>query len=365
MTRDLTQALYRAAVALCGTQHAEEVVRGAITETQRASGVEAVALYLLDPDGKVLILRESAGTTPGFRERMATLSLSEARLAARVIEEQQIATVSVGDHPTFTFRSLFAEEGFRHVTAAPVDGREHTLGMLYLASREEDPLDTVEEALVQAIGGLVGIALENAALRESIIAQQDRLRALAGGILQAREEEARRIAYELHDEVGQLLASVHITVDALIQRIPEHGRTLRKLHTLLDGVEARLRQLSHELRPSILDDLGLGPAFEWLAQGMAERARLAITVDVGVGRLSSSVETTLYRVVQEALNNAVRHARARGFDVEAALGRRGDRGLGLIGMQERVEALGGELKILSAPGKGTEVSVVIPVGGVA
>lgn len=385
-TRDLTQAMYVAAVALGRTRDAEEVVRVAIQETQRATGVEAVALHLLDSRRDVLVLREYAGTTPAFREQMGTLPLSEARLAAEAIRQQRTVSSPVHEHPTPTLRALYEAQGFRHVTVVPVAGREQILGVLHLASRQEPPLSAEETALVQAIGGLVGVALENAALRERMTAQQDRLRALASGILHAREEAARRIAHELHDEAGQLLASVHIALDNLAQQVPERVGTLQDLHGLLDRVEAQLRRLSRELRPTILDDLGLGPALEWLAQGVAERTGLQITVDAPVGRLPSAVETALYRIIQEALTNAARHALAtqatvqvrdegpavravvrddgQGFDVDATLARRGDRGLGLIGMRERVEALGGQFKIESAPGKGTQVSITIPAGKV-
>jgi signal transduction histidine kinase len=382
VAKDLTQALSVAAVALGRTRDAEEVVWVAVAETQRAADVDSVALYLLDPGRDALILREFAGTTPAFRQRMAVLPLSEARLAAHVLREQRVATIAVSRHPTSSLRSLYEEQGFRHVTVVPVAGREQVLGVLHLASRQEDPLTPEEEGLVQAIGGLVGVALENAALRETLLATQDRLRALAGGILQAREEEARRIAHELHDEAGQLLASVHIALDDLVRRLPEHAGILHELHALLDRVDAQLRRLSRELRPTILDDLGLGPALEWLAQGVAERTGLAASVEVILDRLPSAMETAIYRVVQEALTNVARHAQARkvqirvwddgaavrtlvqdngqGFDVEAAFGRRGDRGLGLIGMRERVEALGGRLTIVSGQGRGTEVSVSIP-----
>jgi signal transduction histidine kinase len=384
VTRDLTQALYVAAVALGRTRDAEEVVRAAIAETQRAAGVEAVALYLLDAGRDELILREYAGTTPAFREQMSRLPLSEARLAAAAIREGRAITWAVDQHPTPALRSLYAAQGFRHVTAVPVAGRQRILGVIHLASRHDAPLTPDETALVQDVGGLVGVALENAALREAMTAQQERLRALAGGMLHAREEEARRIAHELHDEASQLLASVHIALDNLAQRIPERAGTVQELHGLLDRVEAQLRRLSRELRPTILDDLGLAPALEWLAQGVAERSRLAISVDAPVGRLPSTVETALYRVVQEALTNAVRHARATkvhievrevgsairvtvgddglGFDAATSLARRGERGLGLIGMRERVEALGGALTIDSRAGEGTVLTVTIPQG---
>lgn len=387
VARDLTHALYVAAVALGRTRDAEEVVRVAVAETQRASGVEAVSLYLLDASWNRLILREYAGTTPAIGEQMAVLPLSVAQLAATAIRERRVVACGADRHPTPALRDLYWNQGFRHLTVVPVAGREQILGVLHLASRQEPPLTADEITLVQAIGGLVGMALENAALRERMTAQQDRLRALAGGILQAREEEARRIAHELHDQAGQLLASVHIALDNLGQQVPERAGTLRELHAQLDRVEAQLRQLSRELRPTILDDLGLAAALDWLAQGVAERTGLAITVDAPIGRLPSPVETALYRVIQEALINASRHARAasvrievregdhhirasvrddgEGFDADATLARRGDRGLGLIGMRERVEALGGLLTIQSTPGKGTEVSVTIPPGNAA
>ncbi len=375
-----------AALALGRTRDAEEVVRAAIAETQRASGIEAVSLYLLDDGRDTLHLREYAGTTPAFREQMAVLPLSAARIAAVAIRERRAVSCEVSGHPTPSIRDLYLSQGFRHLTAVPVGGRLEVLGVLHLASRQEPPLTPDETTLVHAIGGLVGVALENAALRDRMTAQQARLRALAGGILYAREEEARRIAHELHDEAGQLLASVHIALDDLAGQAPERAGTVRQLHGLLDRVEDQLRRLSRELRPTILDDLGLAPALEWLAQGVAQRSGLAITVDAPIQRLPSAIETALYRVVQEALTNAVRHARAtsirvkvskqdsaihatvrddgEGFDAEAALARRGDRGLGLIGMRERIELLGGEFGIRSAPKKGAELSVMIPLENV-
>jgi signal transduction histidine kinase len=235
---------------------------------------------------------------------------------------------------------------------------------------------------VQAIGGLVGVALENAALRERLVAHQDRLRALADGILRARETEARRIAHELHDEASQILAGLHITLDTLARDVPGQPDALRRLHAELDRVEAQLRRLSHELRPTMLDDLGLAAALEWLGQGVTDRTGVPVTVTAPERRLVPDVETALYRIVQEALNNAVRHGQPRridvevqeegahiravvrddgqGFDVAAAWARRGDRGLGLIGMRERAEVLGGTLEIRSTLGQGAELTVRIP-----
>ena len=381
--RSLTHALYVAAVALGRTRDAEEVVRVAVAETQRATGVEAVSLHLLQVEHDVLILREYAGATPAFRDRMARLSLAEARLADTAIRENRVVACSVNDHPAPMLRALYLTQGFRYVTAVPVAGRDRILGVLHLASRRDTPLTSPAIAMVQAVGGLVGVALENATLREMMLAQQDRLRALAEGAVRAREEEARRIAHELHDEAGQLLASVHIALDDLVAQVPERVEAVQRIHTLLDRVEGQLRRLSRELRPTILDDLGLGPAVEWLAQGASERTGVSITVDAPILRLPSAMETALYRIVQEAVTNAIRHAGARhmeirvwhedamvhaavrddgrGFDADATMAQRGERGLGLLGMRERVDALGGRFVLHSTLGQGTEVSVAIPI----
>jgi PAS domain S-box-containing protein len=199
------------------------------------------------------------------------------------------------------------------------------------------------------------------------------------------EEEAKRIAHALHDEAGQLLASVYIALDAIARDVsPTASHQFKAAKDLLDQIEAHLRRLSHELRPTILDDLGLVPALEFLSEGVSKRTKLRVTVEgPTIGRLTAPVETALYRIVQEALNNATRHAQASrariqleqnghlirclvsddgiGFDVQAALSKKGDKGLGLIGIRERLNAIGGVYRIISAPGQGTTLQVEIPL----
>jgi signal transduction histidine kinase len=200
------------------------------------------------------------------------------------------------------------------------------------------------------------------------------------------EEEARRIAHALHDDAGQLLVSVHLALREVAAGLPPQARArLERLRGPLDEIEKHLRRMSHELRPTILDDLGLMPALEFLAQGVGARADLPITVTgPRAPRMPPRVELAIYRVVQEALRNAVRHSQAtqvdvrldyevagvrcsirddgRGFDLASVLNQKGRRGLGLLGMRERLNALGGLLSIDSAPGRGTEVQVAIPIG---
>ncbi|HYL84201.1 MAG TPA: ATP-binding protein [Candidatus Angelobacter sp.] len=199
------------------------------------------------------------------------------------------------------------------------------------------------------------------------------------------EEEIKRIAYAVHDEAGQLLVAVHLALADVASELPGPQQAkFARITELLNEVEKHLRRYSHELRPTILDDLGWIPAIRFLADGISKRANLPIHIEATISeRLPSTIETTLYRIVQEALTNAVKHAsagnvwiRARrdnailccsirddgaGFDIYQ--GQKGPRrkGLGLIAMRERVSAVGGTLQIDSRPGHGTELSIRIPL----
>jgi signal transduction histidine kinase len=215
---------------------------------------------------------------------------------------------------------------------------------------------------------------------------QDAVRALRQ-LNETLEEEIKRIAYAVHDEAGQLLVAVHLALADVAPELPERQQAqVARIKELLNQVEKHLRRYSHELRPTILDDLGWIPAIRFLAEGISKRADLPIHIDASVSeRLPSTIETTLYRIVQEALTNAVKHAKAGhvwirawretlvlccsirddggGFDSSEAHAVPGHKGLGLIAMQERVTAIGGTLRIKSRPGHGTELSIRLPLEG--
>jgi signal transduction histidine kinase len=215
---------------------------------------------------------------------------------------------------------------------------------------------------------------------------QDAVKALRQ-LNETLEEEIKRIAYAVHDEAGQLLVAVHLALAELALDLPQPQQTqVGGIKELLNQVEKHLRRYSHELRPTILDDLGWIPAIRFLAEGISKRANLPIHIDAtDSGRLPNTIETTLYRIVQEALTNAVKHAKASnvwirawreslvvccsirddgsGFDSSAPHAAPDRKGLGLIAMQERVSAVGGTLRIESRSGLGTELSIRLPLEG--
>jgi signal transduction histidine kinase len=213
---------------------------------------------------------------------------------------------------------------------------------------------------------------------------QDAVKALRQ-LNETLEEEIKRIAYAVHDEAGQLLVAVHLALADVSRELPKAQQgQFGRIEQLLDQVEKQLRRYSHELRPTVLDDLGWIPAIRFLAESVTKRANLPIRIKTMVtGRLPGAVEIALYRVVQEALTNATKHAHASqvsirvqrvsgalccsiqddgaGFDVRTVRSGRKPRGLGLIGMRERLNAIGGTLLIDSAPGQGTKLLIRVPM----
>jgi signal transduction histidine kinase len=206
--------------------------------------------------------------------------------------------------------------------------------------------------------------------RNRLAARSAELEQLTRLLLRAQEDERRRIARELHDEAGQALTAVKIELD-----LDGHRDAGERVGRAL----AQVRDLSNLLRPSALDDLGLSAALRALAADVSERSRIKVDLDIETGgrTFPPEIEVVLYRVVQEALTNIVRHARATWVRAQVALNGRDvlltveDDGqgiapgseprLGLLGMQERISAAGGTLTIGAAPDKGVRITARIPV----
>lgn len=222
---------------------------------------------------------------------------------------------------------------------------------------------------------------------------------LASSILRAQEEERIRVARELHDEAAQALTTLIIHLDVLAEQLPAEPPTLRARVAQAKDLTTRtlgdVRRLIYDLRPSVLDDLGLVAAINWIVREKLEPAGIRVTFAAppesgpgSLGSLTPDQHTALFRVFQEAATNVIRHSHAteltirlradeeaihlhvrdngRGFLVDRA--RRvsgGGRGLGLIGMQERITLLGGRLDLRSAPGRGTTIEVTLPRHGAA
>ena len=227
------------------------------------------------------------------------------------------------------------------------------------------------------------IERQNSRRYREVLKARRSLEQLSARLVDAQETERRTISRELHDQVGQTLNAVLVETANLAKRIPADDavslRSLDNIRSFADSSVNSIRDIALLLRPSMLDDLGLIPALEWQAREVSRRSGIKVTVKAGdvPDSLSDETRTCIYRVVQEALVNVSRHSGAKcavvtvtqqgnslslsveddgsGFNIETT------RGLGMLGMEERVRQLGGQFEIRSTPGKGTELCARLPI----
>lgn len=229
---------------------------------------------------------------------------------------------------------------------------------------------------------------EQRAYREEILRTSEQLRALAARLQSVREDEQTRIAREIHDELGQALTGLKIDLVWMARRLKgfpaEEGKILLQkiasMETLIDETIRTVRRISSELRPGVLDDLGLAAAIEWQTRELSERAGIKYSLEAKDVTLDRDRATAMFRIFQEALTNVIRHAsatsvavRLRQVDEELVLVVKDDgRGItdeemgrhtsiGLLGMKERALMVGGSVDIKGSPGKGTTVTVRVPL----
>jgi len=250
--------------------------------------------------------------------------------------------------------------------------------LLVDVGRTGQPAKTIDDAGRFLVECLSPFEVSHRGIREAALE--------ARRLNETMEKEVSRIAHAFHDEAGQLLASVHVAIADLGQDLPTPAQErLDEIRNLLKKLETELRSATHELRPLVLDDLGLLPALRFLVENVSRRSGLRVQLSGDTrGRMPSAVESALYRTVQEALTNVVKHADARvvrvrlrrnprhvscmvyddgvGYPRGARAGFVPGNGLGLIGIRERAKALGGRLRIMSQRGRGTALIVRIPIG---
>jgi signal transduction histidine kinase len=332
--------------------------------------VRAGTIFLYDPEEQALLARASCRNPteeirPDFNERAR-------ELAQRAFETNEIA-YEPGEY-------------VNSVLALPLISGSEAIGALVLM--HEGPFSNF--AVMQTLARQLVIAIENARLYEQVQEKEELRGKLLERVVAAQEEERKRLARDLHDQTGQRLTALALgmsSVGELLDKNPAlaHER-LKELESVSAGAIDDLRQFVSDLRPSLLDDLGLVAALRQTAKQVEERS--AVTVEYNVSgrrrRLNPQIETVLYRIAQEALNNMVRHAHAsqaivdlnfgddkvslsiqdngRGFEPVSVLKPQAQvRAWGLLGMQERVALVGGTCRIESAPGRGTRLLAEIPL----
>jgi ligand-binding sensor domain-containing protein/signal transduction histidine kinase len=362
----------------------QRVLTNALDKTLEVLDVEAGGIYLLQAETQVLTIAAHEGMGASFVAGIDELRVGEGFSGQVVQTGEPLVVRDLSSDPRLT-RPAVTESGFHSLAIAPLVSRGEVLGSLFVMTRGRREFSQQEVELLTSIGDQVGVAVENARLYEQV-----------GQV--AVVEERQRLARELHDSITQLLHSSALLAEAG-QRLAGVGdleRTrnyLAQLSTISQQALKEMRLLVYELRPLALREVGLVGAVQQRLEAVERRAgmeaRLVVDVDArpaeGELELPPAVEEELYRIAEEALNNALKHAEptsivvtiraegdppeqqvelevvddGRGFDPDATSEAGG---LGLVSMAQRTDKLDGQLTIHSVPGEGTTVRVSVSVG---
>ncbi|MFO0891253.1 MAG: response regulator [Isosphaeraceae bacterium] len=348
------------------------------------------ACYRRDPRGQGGILLAQFGADDPFPDRLARLAIGDLGVDDRSGSGGFLPAILPLRKRAGMPRLLdsFHSAGGRKVLTIPLGLQEKLFGVLVLGARSRLGFEPPSLETAQEVGGILSLALAHSELLESVTRGRSQLEFLSRRLLQVREEESRHIARELHDEIGQFLAVLNFSLRG-IQQTADLDSIREPLEYCLDVVGrllTKVRGLSLDLHPSLLEDFGLVTALRRHIGSVVSRTGLAVSLeaDESIDRFERELETVCYRVAQEALTNAIRHGKAskvrirlctkacrleltvaddgEGFDPEAALERAtGGESLGLVGMRERVSLVGGEMAIISSPGKGAQVKASFPL----
>lgn len=387
-------ALLQGALELTAEHDLDHILDRMVRCAAEVAGARYGALGVYDAAGRIERFVHF-GLDPATVARIGSNPEGRGMLGEVIAADGPIRLVDIGADPrSCGFPSHHPE--MRSFLGVPVRVGERRFGNLYLAEKDGgSPFDEEDEHLVVTLAAFAAAAIESALLvsteREFAAARQrsQTQQEMLARVIDAQEAERARVARDLHDQIGQSLTSVLLGLRLVDGSLSTGDPDIRDARTHIDEVRAlvahaldEVRQLAFDLRPTVLDDVGLVAALRRLAKDLSERSEVPVDLAVdGVDdetRLQPAIETVVYRVVQESLTNVARHAEASHASVEITVDSRGVRAtiaddgvgfdvgpgplrsLGLTGMTERASLVDGHLDIASTPGAGTTVVLEVP-----
>jgi PAS domain S-box-containing protein len=352
---------------------------------------EGGGIYMRESkESEDLVLRVKKGLSPLFCRKFKKIRLGVGLMGKGLANHEAVILESVTKKTKLTAHR--APEGMKLAVSVPITVKDRLIGAFNVASYVSTTFDPGKVQLLLTIGNHIGVVIENAMLMDSLKHHERDLQILSSEIIKAQEEERKRISRELHDEASQALVAAKINLEMIEKRLPpdleEVATSLAETSSLLVRTLENLRRLARDLRPSILDDLGLIPTLRWYTESYAKRLGIPITFKAVAldKRLDFEIETVIYRIVQEALTNIAKYAQAKEVSISlnkknatlittiedngkgfaqatSVLGEHYSQGSGILGMKERVNNLGGHFQIESKQGKGTKLLAEIPLTG--
>ena len=382
----------RVSAAVSGLWDLDAVLEVALDNVLGIMNGSIGGILLLDEETKTLYYRVYRGLSPKYAGEVR-LNLGEG-IAGRVAQSSKaILLEDISKEPLAAYPDLVQAEDLRAFISVPLRSKEAVLGVINVASHVPHHFTKDDMHLLHSIGDQLGMAIEQAKLYERLAKGRERYRQLARQVLMAQEEARRRLSRELHDETSQTLSGLALNLQALVDmtemsdtRDDEFKSRLRKAHSLAVQIGTEVNRIIRELRPTLLDTLGLVPSIRQYAE--TTLGHLGISVSLkhrgNFDSLPPEVEAGLFRFAQGAIGNIARHSQAKnvnifveckandlllriiddgkGFEVSKITGiEENGRGRGLFSMKERISLLGGACSVKSRLGEGTIVTAKVPV----
>ncbi|HTY09813.1 MAG TPA: histidine kinase [Bacteroidota bacterium] len=386
-------ALYEIGRQMTSSFDVEEVLKLVVKNTAWLLESHFVAVALLDSKTSRIEYREKIGDRTDVTPSVA--AGKDRGLAGRVIASQ--APFIIEKFPERPFVQpkefpLVEAESLVSAFGVPITNKERKFGALVVGYRNFREIPEEDVQLVSNLANQTALALENAMLYQESVKYSKTMAALSSRLTMIQEEERRRITRELHDGIGQALTGLRFNLDALVRQAsitdPDAVEQVAVMKQVIDESLNTIRQIAFDLRPPILDDLGLVSALRIYLDRFQERTKILLTLSCpdDLKRFDPKVEATIYRIIQEALTNVAKHSGAKnakveiekpeatlhvmisddgkGFDQNAA-GESGlwPTGLGIVNMRDRVEGLRGKFRLASEKGKGTSIHIEVPLNG--
>jgi len=386
-------ALSRVSAAISGLVDLDAILKIGLDNVLNTMNGTVGGIMLLDEPSQALSYKVYHGLSDKYAGEMR-LKLGEG-IAGKVAQSgRAVLLEDISSEPDAARIDLISSEGLRAFISVPLRAKDNVLGVMNVASYVSHRFTKEDVHLLHSIGDQLGTAIEQAILNERLRKARERLRKLARQNLIAEEEERRRIARELHDETSQSLSGIALQLEALIEIYSKSGNQddkfiagLKKVQSLTVQVHKEVSRVISNLHPAVLDTLGLVAAVRQHAKNSLQPLDINVTVEVkGTEmRFPPDVEAALFRVIQGAIGNIVKHSKAKnasivlvyqphefslsvrddgqGFDVSKLTDvEESGRGRGLFSMRERIGFLGGTSGVESKIGAGTTAWAKIPIG---
>lgn len=379
------ETLYAIDRAILAAHSLETVVQTTIQNIQALLPCDRVSCILFDLDAQQVIVFETSSQDSNMNPLRRHIPMEMFTHYQKLVDslEHESGLADPRTQPLLT--QIFQAQDYHSLGVIPILIHNELIGTLGFMAYDPNVLHSEAMEIGREAANQLGIAIRQARMVEQLRTDQENLQTLSKRLLSVQETERRHIARELHDEIGQALTGIRLTLEMATQlKVDVIPDSIRQAHDLLVELMERVSRMSLELRPAPLDDFGLLPALLWFLDRYSLQTSIQVTLKhnrMEHQRFASEVETAAYRIVQEALTNVARHARVSkamvtlwfdqdilgvqvedegmGFDPEAQLEKVSSSGL--LGMKERALLLNGKLTIESSLGTGTRILAEIPV----